>query len=241
MRYSLSDVKRIYDFFDRDFFSRKLGKRLGKCKLTIDAEEAESWFGKCDFDSISGMSLYSGKTHLMYLNRYLLDCLKNLSNTILHEMIHLYDQRENPSIRDYRNGHGAFWTKIAALANERYERRLGKIERFSTEQEVEKMDRSKMIHGTKSLSNAYVAVLEDGLRVPVKTLNALQIEWLRHSSGCCELYRVNPGLPRVRKNRARKIVSFNDLQSILDGSMTYSEKLEIELERAAVRIFMNKL
>lgn len=156
MRYSLSDAMRIYNFFDRDFFYRNFKKRIGRCRITTDTEEAKSWFSVERFDGVSGISYFDGRKKRIYLNRYLLDNLKCLANTILHEMIHLYDQMENPNTRDYRSGHGAFWTKVASLANQRYGRRVGVIERYSSSEETGLIERSKLIHSTKSLSGSYI-------------------------------------------------------------------------------------
>lgn len=236
MRYSIKDVRRIYDFFDRDFFLRNFGKSIGKTKITTDISTAQRWFGVQDFENSSGLSYFDDGEQRIYLNRYLLDNLKPLANTILHEMIHLYDWRENPHRRSYRKWHGAFWTKTAAIANERYERRIGKIEQYSTELEEEKMRRSRLIHSTKSLSNAYIVILHSGAKVPVKTLNASQIERIKHTSAIA-IYRVHSNLSQTKSNRVKKFLNFNKLLETIEADPVVLDELDIDLNEQADAIF----
>ena len=240
MRYSIKDVKRIYDFFDRDFFLRNFGKKIGKSKVTTDISTAQKWFGDQDFENISGLSYYDEGEQRIYVNRFLLDNLRPLANTILHEMIHLYDWHENPHRRSYRKWHGAFWTKTAALANKRYERRIGKIEQYSTDLEIEKMSRSRLIHSTKSLSNAYIVILQSGAKVPVKRLNAGQIERIKHTSAVA-VYRVHSNLSQTKSNRVKKFLNFNKLLDAIEANPAMLDELEIDLNEQADAIFTKSL
>ena len=236
MRYSIKDVKRIYDFFDRDFFLRKFGKKLGKSKITTDISTAQKWFGDQDFENCSGLSYGDEDEQHIYVNRFLLDNLRPLANTILHEMIHLYDRRENPHRRSYRKWHGAFWTRVSQIANERYERRIGKIEQYSTDLEVEKMSRSRLIHSTKSLSNAYIVILQSGAKVPIKTLNAVQIERIKNTSAVA-VYRVHSNLSQTKTNRVKKFLNFNKLLETIEANPAVLDELDIDLNEQADAIF----
>ena len=240
MRYSIADVKRIYDFFDRDFFLRKFGKKLGKAEITIEKPKAEAWFGEYDLDEVSGLSLVVDGKKRLYINRFLLDNLKPLANTIIHEMIHLYDQEANPHRRSYRKGHGSFWTKVASLANDRYERRLGKIEQYSSELEVAKMRRSKLIHSTKSLSNAYIVILQSGAKAAIKSLNAVQIERIKHTSAIA-VYRIHPNLSQSKSNRVKKFLNFNKLLETIEANPAALDELDIDLNKQADAIFTKLL
>ena len=240
MRYSISDLKRIYDFFDRDFFLRNFKKKLGKSKITTDISTAQKWFGVQDFENSSGLSYYDEGEQRIYVNRFLLDNLKPLANTILHEMIHLYDWQENPHKRSYRKWHGAFWTKTAAIANARYERRIGKIEQYSSDLEVEKMRRSKLMHSTKSLSNAYIVILQSGAKVPVKTLNAVQIERIKHTSAVA-VYRVHSNLSQTKSNRVKKFLNFDKLLETIEADPVALDEISIDLNEQADAIFTKSL
>ena len=243
MKYSLEECKRIYDFFDRDFFKEELGRRLGSCMITTDPAVAREYIGVEDFDTASGYALFSKGKRYIYINKYLLDNKRYMANTILHEMIHLYDQMENPYRRRYRGGHGAFWNKIASIANSIYEPKIGKIEMYASEAEVERKERSKLIHTTKTLSNAYVVVLKSRDLIPVKNLTDAEIEELKRTD-IRGIFKVKPNQEQSSKNRVKNYASFEQLMNDIKYGISWKEEemyssLNLRLGTESERIWLN--
>lgn len=243
MKYSIEDAKIIYDFFNRDFFLGELGSKLEKCKIITDPEEAEKYFGKYDFTDIVGLSLNEDGKNYIFLSKLLFDSKKTLSNTILHEMLHLYDQRENPNTRSYRNGHGSYWTKLADYANSIYAKKIGKIERYSSEYELEKIDHAKLIHSTKSLANAYVVVLKSRELIPVKSLTPEQIEEIKKTDAR-GIFKVKPNREQNSKNRVKNYATFEMLMDDIKYGISWEEEemyreLDLKLGTDSEKIWLN--
>ena len=244
MKYSLAECQKIYKFFEKDFFQRELGVRLGPCTIFIDPDEAkEALPGVDDWDHLSGLSLYHDGRNYIYLDKILLDSKKLMANTILHEMIHLYDQQYNPYVRNYRGGHGALWTKTAKRATEIYGSKIGVIDRYADAHEVERKSHYRMIHSTKTLANAYVVVLRSRELVPVKTLSQEEIEILKKTN-IRGIFRVKPNLQQSEANRVKCYATFEQLMDDINLGVTEEEeeryaKLSLKLGTDSERIWLN--
>lgn len=245
MKYSLADAKRIYAFFDKDFFLGELGCKLGKCVITCDKSEAVELFGEYDFDTVSGLSLYDNGKKYIYVNRYLFDNKKPLANTILHEMIHLYNNMMNPDTRRYRAGHGAFWTKIARQATAIYGKKIGPIEQFADDTEEEKKNHAKLIHSTKTLANVYVVVLRSRDLIPVKSLTPEQIEEIKKTDAR-GIFKVKPNREQSSKNRVKNYATFDMLMDDIKYGISYDEELmyqelDLKLGTDSEKIWLNPM
>jgi hypothetical protein len=244
MKYSLAECQKIYKFFEKDFFQRELGVKLGPCLIFIDPDEArEALPGVDDWDHLSGLSFYNDGRNYIYLDKILLDSKKLMANTILHEMIHLYDQHYNPYVRNYRGGHGALWTKTAKRATEIYGSKIGAIDRYADEHEVERKSHYRMIHSTKTLANAYVVVLRSRELVPVKTLSQEEIEILKKTN-IRGIFRVKPNLQQSEANRVKCYATFEQLMDDINLGVTEEEeeryaKLSLKLGTDSERIWLN--
>lgn len=244
MKYSLAECQKIYKFFEKDFFQRELGVKLGPCSIFIDPDEAkEALPGIDDWDHLSGLSFYNDGRNYIYLDKILLDSKKLMANTILHEMIHLYDQQYNPYVRNYRGGHGALWTKTAKRATEIYGSKIGAIDRYADAHEVERKSHYRMIHSTKTLANAYVVVLRSRELVPVKTLSQEEIEILKKTN-IRGIFRVKPNLQQSEANRVKCYATFDQLMDDINLGVTEEEeeryaKLSLKLGTDSERIWLN--
>jgi hypothetical protein len=244
MKYSLAECQKIYKFFEKDFFQRELGVKLGPCLIFIDPDEArEALPGVDDWDHLSGLSFYNDGRNYIYLDKILLDSKKLMANTILHEMIHLYDQQYNPYVRNYRGGHGALWTKTAKRATEIYGSKIGAIDRYADAHEVERKSHYRMIHSTKTLANAYVVVLRSRELVPVKTLSQEEIEILKKTN-IRGIFRVKPNLQQSEANRVKCYATFEQLMDDINLGVTEEEeeryaKLSLKLGTDSERIWLN--
>lgn len=223
MKYNLQDCQNIYNFFNEDFFKDEFGYRLGRCKIFTDKMEAQRLFGEDNYETPSGVtSIVDGKNY-MWINPLVLNNKKILSNTILHEMIHLYDFRVNTEVRRYRKGHGSFWTKVANYATNLYGEHIGKINRFTDDYEDDRLEHYKLMRDTKTLSNVYIVVLKSRDLVPVKDLNDEQIEWLK-TTNIRGIFKVNPNLEQSSKTRVKKYATFEMLKDDIDGGISWEEE-----------------
>lgn len=244
MKYSLAECQKIYKFFEKDFFQRELGVKLGPCLIFIDPDEAKEVFSTIDdWDHLSGLSWHRDGRNYIYLDKILLDSKKLMANTILHEMIHLYDQKYNPYVRNYRGGHGALWTKTAKRATEIYGSKTGVIDRYADEHEVERKSHYRMIHSTKTLANAYVIVLRSRELVPVKDLSQEEIETLKKTN-IRGIFRVKPNLQQSESNRVKCYATFDQLMDDINLGVTEEEeeryaKLSLKLGTDSERIWLN--
>ena len=243
MKYSLADCQKIYKFFAKDFFEDELGAKLGKCLITTDKKEAEEIFGSYDWDSLSGLSWYKNGKNYIYLDKMQLDSKKIMANTILHEMIHLYDQAFFPDTRQYRNGHGSVWTKAAKLATKIYGSKLGSISPNADSKEIERTEHYKLMHSTKTLANAYVVVLRSRELVPVKDLTAEEIETLKKTN-IRGIFKVKPNLEQSASNRVKCYATFGELMDDIALGVTQEEeerysKLKLKLGTDSQRIWIN--
>lgn len=243
MKYTLADCQKIYAFFNKDFFGDELGVDLGKCLITTNKKEAEEIFGSYNWDELSGLSWYKNRKNYIYINRMQLDSKKIMSNTILHEMIHLYDQAFFPDKRQYRKGHGAIWKKTAKLATEIYGKKMGPIEQNADPKEVEKTDHYKLMHSTKTLANAYIVVLRTRELVPVKSLSPEEIEVLK-GTNIRGIFKVKPNLEQSAANRVKCYASFGELMDDITLGVTQEEEerysqLQLKLGTDSERIWIN--
>lgn len=244
MKYSLAECQKIYKFFEKDFFQRELGVKLGPCLIFINPDEAKEVFTDIDdWDHLSGLSWYKDGRNYIYMDKMLLDSKKLMANTILHEMIHLYDQQYNPNVRNYRAGHGALWTKTAKKATEIYGSKLGSIERYADAHEVERKSHYKMMHTTKTLANAYVVVLRTRELIPVKDLSQEEIEILKKTD-VRGIFRVKPNLQQSAANRVKCYATFEQLMDDINLGVTEEEeerysKLSLKLGTDSERIWLN--
>lgn len=244
MAYTLKYCYEIYVFFNKDFFEEELGQKLGPCQIITDKKEAEKIFEVSNFDTASGLSLtWKGKNYI-WLNKYLFENKKLLLNTILHEMIHLYDNLVNPTIRKYRSGHGAYWTKTAKYATALYGKQIGAITRFTDAHESERLKHYKMMKQTKTLSNVFLVKLSSWELVPIKDLTDEQIEILK-GTDIIGIYKVKPGIEQSEKNRVQHYATFQSLMEDIEGGLTEEEEelfshLKIDVAKDTTVIWLRR-
>lgn len=244
MAYTLKYCYEIYDFFNKDFFEEELGQKLSSCQIVIDKVEGDKIFGKHNYDGLSGLSLTRKGKNYIWLNKYLFENKKLLLNTILHEMIHLYDNLINPNIRSYRAGHGAYWTKIAKLATSLYGKQIGPIERYADAHESERLKHYKMMKQTKTLSNVFLVKLSSWELVPIKDLTDEQIEILK-GTDIIGIYKVKPGIEQTEKNRVQHYATFQSLLEDIEGGLTEEEEelfshLKIDVTKDTTVIWLRR-
>lgn len=224
MKLTLMDCHNLYKFFNKDFFKDEFDYSLGRCHIFTDRKEAESIFGPDDYSRISGISwINDNGRNLIWLNPLLLNNKKLLCNTILHEMIHLYDYAVNPEIRNYRKGHGSYWTKIANYATALYGDYIGKIDQFGDSYEKDRLDHYKLMDSTKTLSNRYIILLRSRKIVPVKKLNKRQIAWLK-STNIRGIFKVKPNIEQTRSTRVKKYATFDMLKSVIENGISEEQE-----------------
>lgn len=244
MAYTLKYCYEVYDFFNKDFFEEELGQKLGPCQIVIDKAEGEKIFGKHNFDIVSGLSLTRKGQNYIWINKYLFENKKLLLNTILHEMIHLYDNLANPNVRTYRAGHGAFWTKTAKYATTLYGKQIGPIERYANAHESERLKHYKMMKQTKTLSNVFLVKLSSWELVPIKDLTDEQIEILK-GTDIIGIYKVKPGIEQTEKNRVQHYATFQSLMEDIEGGLTEEEEelfshLKIDVAKDTTVIWLRR-
>lgn len=224
MAYTLQYCYYIYDFFNKDFFGEELGKKLKKCTFIVNPIEGSKIFGKNNFDDMSsGMAIVRDGKNYIWINKYIFENKKLLLNTILHEMIHLYDSMVNPSIRTYRAGHGAYWTQLAKYATSLYGKDIGPINRYADEHETERLLHYKMMRQTKTLANVYLVRLASWDLVPIKDLTRKQIEYLKNTD-IIGIYKVKPGITQSEKTRVNHYATFDSLVDDIEGGLTEEEE-----------------
>lgn len=243
MKYSLADCNMLYKFFNKDFFQDELGQKLGRCKILTDNSEAVRIFGNEDYETLSGISKYDNGKSWIWINKYLLDNKKLLSNTILHEMIHLYAAMVDPDTRYYRLGHGALWTKVANYATSIYGHKIGKIDRYADESEGERMAHYRMMHSTKTLANAFIVVLRTRDLVPIKDLSPEQIHQIQQTDARA-IFKVKPTLEQSAKTRVKNYATFDMLMDDIEYGISEEEEqmysqLNLKLGTDSERIWMN--
>lgn len=216
----------VYDFFNKDFFQKELGVKLGKCTIFTNKKgEVKKVFSPClngdKEDDPFGLSITLLGHNYIWINPLLLNNKKILVNTILHEMIHLYvNTVGNNGSRHYRQGHGKLWTQTAKYAQSLYGEELGSIERYASEDEVKKYDHYYEIRTTKSLVNAYLVKLTSGDFVPMKNLTPEQIEELK-GMNIIGIYRVKPGIQQKPGKRVTKFISWDKLVDCIENGIDY--------------------
>lgn len=243
MKYSLADCNMLYKFFNKDFFQDELGQKLGRCKIFTDDNEAVQTFGNEDYESLSGISKYDNGKSWIWVNKYLLDNKKLLSNTILHEMIHLYVAMVDPDTRYYRLGHGALWTKVANYATSIYGHKIGKIDRYADDTEQERKEHYKLMHTTKTLANTFIVVLRSRDLVPVKDLTPEQIAEIQKTDARA-IFKVKPTLEQSAKTRVKNYATFDMLMDDIRYGISYDEELmyqelDLKLGTDSERIWIN--
>ena len=243
MKYSLADCNMLYKFFNKDFFQEELGQKLGRCKIFTDVGEAVQIFGNEDYESLSGISKYDNGKSWIWINKYLLDNKKLLSNTILHEMIHNYVAMVDPDTRYYRLGHGALWTKVANYATSIYGHKIGKIDRYADEKEEERKAHYRLMHTTKTLANTFIVVLRTRDLVPVKDLTPEQISEIQKTDARA-IFKVKPTLEQSAKTRVKNYATFDMLMDDIRYGISYDEELmyqelDLKLGKDSERIWIN--
>jgi len=221
MRYTLKDCLEFYDFFNQDFFYEELGKKLKKCQLTVKVTEARKMFTNLqntDYREIHGLSWTNGSINKIWINPLLLNNKKFLMNTLLHEMIHLYVDNEQPNIRSYNKGHGALWKRTAALATKLYGDDLGPIEQYASTEEVKMANHYDTLNRTKPLTNAFIVKINNDL-VPVKELTDEQIEELK-DAGVDGIFKIKEGIKLPFNTRVTKFIPYAKvLEAVNEGSI----------------------
>ena len=233
----------LYKFFNKDFFQEELGQKLGRCKIFTDVGEAVQIFGNEDYESLSGISKYDNGKSWIWINKYLLDNKKLLSNTILHEMIHNYVAMVDPDTRYYRLGHGALWTKVANYATSIYGHKIGKIDRYADEKEEERKAHYRLMHTTKTLANTFIVVLRTRDLVPVKDLTPEQISEIQKTDARA-IFKVKPTLEQSAKTRVKNYATFDMLMDDIRYGISYDEELmyqelDLKLGKDSERIWIN--
>ena len=233
----------LYKFFNKDFFQDELGQKLGRCKIFTDVGEAVQIFGNEDYESLSGISKYDNGKSWIWINKYLLDNKKLLSNTILHEMIHNYVAMVDPDTRYYRLGHGALWTKVANYATSIYGHKIGKIDRYADEKEEERKAHYRLMHTTKTLANTFIVVLRTRDLVPVKDLTPEQISEIQKTDARA-IFKVKPTLEQSAKTRVKNYATFDMLMDDIRYGISYDEELmyqelDLKLGKDSERIWIN--
>jgi len=243
MKYSIDDLRMLYKFFDRDFFQNELGQKIGKCYITTDAAEAEEIMGPSDYNISSGISYTDDGKNYIWINKYILDNKKLMSNTLLHEMIHLYVNKVDPETRRYRSGHGALWTRIARYATELYGHKIGVIDRYADEVETERREHYKMMHSTKTLANAYIVILRSRDLVPVKELTSDQIEAIKKTDARA-IFKVKPNIEQSSENRVKCYATFDMLMDDIKYGISEEEenlysKLNLKFGTDSEKVWIN--
>ena len=233
----------LYKFFNKDFFQEELGQKLGRCKIFTDVGEAVQTFGNEDYESLSGISKYDNGKSWIWINKYLLDNKKLLSNTILHEMIHNYVAMVDPDTRYYRLGHGALWTKVANYATSIYGHKIGKIDRYADEKEEERKAHYRLMHTTKTLANTFIVVLRTRDLVPIKDLTPEQISEIQKTDARA-IFKVKPTLEQSAKTRVKNYATFDMLMDDIRYGISYDEELmyqelDLKLGKDSERIWIN--
>ena len=233
----------LYKFFNKDFFQDELGQKLGRCKIFTDVGEAVQIFGNEDYESLSGISKYDNGKSWIWINKYLLDNKKLLSNTILHEMIHNYVAMVDPDTRYYRLGHGALWTKVANYATSIYGHKIGKIDRYADEKEEERKAHYRLMHTTKTLANTFIVVLRTRDLVPIKDLTPEQISEIQKTDARA-IFKVKPTLEQSAKTRVKNYATFDMLMDDIRYGISYDEELmyqelDLKLGKDSERIWIN--
>lgn len=216
----------VYDYFNKDFFQKELGVKLGKCTIFTNKKGGvkkvfSPWLNGDKEDDPFGLSITLLGHNYIWINPLLLNNKKILVNTILHEMIHLYvNAMGNNGSRHYRQGHGKLWTQTAKYAQSLYGEDLGNIERFATEDDIKKYDHYYEIRTTKSLVNAYLVKLTSGDFVPMKNLTPEQIEELQ-GMNIIGIYKVKPGIQQEPNKRVTKFISWDKLVDCIENGIDY--------------------
>ena len=224
MKYSLSDCYSLYDFFNKDFFRDELGQKLRKCRIIINPTEAQKYIGDYEYDEIGGLSCTIEGKNYIYINKYELDNKKMLMNTILHEMIHLYDNMVS-TVRIYNSGHGKLWTRIANYATQLYGKDTGVIQRYLEDDCWNKILHNKMMQHTKTLKNTYLIKLRDQSLIPIKNLTNKEISELKETD-IVAIYKVKPDILQTEKTRVKKYATFNSLLDDIAYGITEDEEVE---------------
>lgn len=216
----------VYDFFNKDFFQKELGIKLGKCTIFTNKKgDAKKIFPSSlngdKEDDPFGLSITLLGHNYIWINPLLLNNKKILVNTILHEMIHLYvNTVGNNGSRRYRQGHGKLWTQTAKYAQSLYGEDLGNIEQFATKEEMKKYKHYYGIRTTKSLVNAYLVKLISGDLVPLKDLTPEQIVELQ-GMNIIGIYQVKPGIQQEPNKRVTKFIDWDTLIDCIENGIDY--------------------
>lgn len=215
----------VYDFFNKDFFQKELGVKLGKCTIFTNKKgDAKKIFPSSlsgdKEDDPFGLSITLLGHNYIWINPLLLNNKKILVNTILHEMIHLYVNQVQPDVRRYRKGHGSLWTQTAKYAQALYGHDLGNIEQFATEEESKKYNHYYAMKTTKTLVNAYLVKLVSGDLVPLKDLTPGQIQELQ-GMNIIGIYKVKPEIQQKPGTRVTKYISWDKLLDCIENGIDY--------------------
>ena len=215
----------VYDFFNKDFFQKELGTKLGKCTIFTNKKgKVKEIFTNLSDDSEDdpfGNSITLLNHNYIWINPILLNNKKILVNTILHEMIHIYvNTVGNNGSRRYRQGHGKLWTDTAKFAQSLYGQDLGNIEQFATKEELKKYKHYYGIKTTKSLVNAYLVKLMSGDLVPMKDLSPEQIVELE-GMNIIGIYQVKSGIQQEPSKRVTKFIDWDTLVDCIENGIDY--------------------
>lgn len=233
MKYSLADCYTLYDFFNKDFFKDELETRLGKCKIMINPAEAAKYIGEYKYDDVGGLSCTDNGKNYIYLNKYVLNNKKILMNTLLHEMIHIYDNMVS-TVRIYNNGHGKLWNQVANYASQVYGKDIGKIEQFVDADNWHRIEHNKLIRNTKTLKNIYLIKLKDQTIIPIKNLSNKEISELTETD-ILAIYKVKPNIEQNEKTRVKR---YSTYEALLDD-IAYGLTAEEEREYSKLNRFIN--
>jgi hypothetical protein len=239
----------VYDFFNKDFFQKEMGVKLGKCTILTDHKaETKKIFRGLDVDGDEdpfGISITLMGHNYIWINPLLLNNKKILVNTLLHEMIHLYVNKVgNNGMRSYRRGHGRLWTQTAKYAQELYGDDLGNIERFATHEEVKKFNHYQEMKTTKTLVNSYLVKLVSGDLVPIKNLTDEQLVELQ-GMNIVGIFQVKPEIQQKPSTRVTKYIDWDTLVDCIENGIDYETEqvcghLRIRLGEDTDTVWINK-
>lgn len=219
--FNLEYCQYVYDFFNKDFFQKELGTKLGKCTIFVNKKEDAKKIFDLEDDKESdpfGLSITILGHNYIWINPMLLNNKKILVNTILHEMIHLYVNKVQPDVRHYRKGHGSLWTQTAKYAQSLYGHDLGNIEQFATQDEYKKYKQIYNMRTTKTLANAFLVKLVSTDLVPIKNLTDEQISELKQMN-IIGIYKVKPEIQQKSSTRVTKYITWNKLLDCIENGI----------------------
>lgn len=210
MRFNLSNARNWINYFKKNFFD----------EITEDYTFPRIYLKNDLVDDTYGTTSQYRDGYLIDLNRDLFDNRQLLANTLLHEMIHVFDLDYNgENVSKYRELHGAFWTKIAKIATEAYGSDIGPIQRYSTDKEDSKKDWLEYRHKTKTIRNSYIINLNKHDFIVAKSLTPDQIENISKYN-ILAIYKAKEYyISNDQNKRVKKYATYEDVIDMLENGV----------------------